>query len=456
MLVKVRIVMKMNRQTSRRSLQRTGLIFETLECRRLLAADLMLFQNPIEPFDVNLDRHISPVDALAIINELNAPRTETATVGNLLDTSGDNILAPVDALGIINTLNNPEEDSVLTHLYEARDYLNFHHDSIPIEALDVAGQFTELIDDYEAAADAIYASLISFTDYSPENSIEVQQTYTEIEQVSYVSFDVLLRSLKTLAPDIQAASIQTFGNTTDEHSPDADVPYEFDPDDYEDPADGLPDLFNELEQGLEDVEVPEYGDVIDNYDEIYQTYEDSDQDLDVFVIDSIDVSEYEDFVLHGGSLDDLLDSLDTGAKEGVTTVEEILETDFENEVDLGTLFEDMLDSAYIGELIYNDISAIGGETTGSVIILSSQSVIEIDLGDSEQLHELAAKYDNQTVIIEGSTAMVEGVEIPSRTVIDVRSVFGATEFETLVRSLNTLDPHDNLGLMSQLDQYNLG
>ena len=448
--------MEKNRQTSRRNSQRTGLFLETLESRRLLAADLMLFQNPIEPLDVNLDRHISPVDALAIINELNSPRTDVVTVGNLLDTSGDDVLAPIDALGIINTLNNPEQDSVLTHLYESRDYLNINADSIPIDALGVAGQFTELVDDYEAATDAIYASLTSFTEYSLENSVEVRQAYDEIREVSYVSFDALQRNLKTLAPVIRTASVQVFGNTTDEQSTDAEIPYEFDPDDYDDPADGLPDLFDELEQVLEDVEVPEYGDVIDNYDDIYQTYEDSDYDLDVFVIDSIDVSEYEDFVLHGGNLDDLLDSLDTGANEGITTVEEILEADFENEIDLSTLFEDMLDSAYIGELIYNDIAAIGGETTGSVIVLNDQSVIEIDLGDSEQLHELAAKYENQTVIIEGSAGLVEGIEIPSRTVIDVRSVFGSTEFESLISSLNTLDHHDSLGLMSQLDELNFG
>jgi len=448
--------MKNNRQTRRHNSQSVRLFLETLESRRLLAADLILFQNPIEPLDVNLDRHISPGDALAIINELNSPRTEVATVGNLLDTSGDNILAPVDALGIINTLNNPGQDSVFTHLYESRDYLNSHIDSIPIDALAVARQFNELIDDYEAATDAIYASLKTFTGYSLENSVEVQQAYDQIEEVSYVSFDALHRSLQSLAPEIRTVSVETFGNTTDELGSDAETPYEFDPDDYDDPAAGLPDLFEELGQGLEDVEVPEYGDVIDNYEDIYQTYEDSDYDLDVFVVDTIDVSEYEDFVLHGGNLDVLLDSLDTGANEGITTVEEILETDFDNDIDLGTLFEDMLESAYIGELIYNDIAAIGGETTGSVIVLNDQSVIEIDLGDSEQLHELAAKYDNQTILIEGSAGLVEGIEIPSRTVIDVRSIFGSTEFESLISSLNTLDPHDSLGLMSQLDKYNFG
>ena len=143
--------MKKNRQANRRSSPRTKLFFESLESRRLLAADLLLFQNPIEPLDVNLDRHVSPVDALAIINELNAPNTQVVNVGSLLDTSGDRILAPVDALGVINSLNNPASDSTLRHLYEARDYLKTHSEAIPTKVLGVASEFTKLIDDYEAA-----------------------------------------------------------------------------------------------------------------------------------------------------------------------------------------------------------------------------------------------------------------------------------------------------------------
>ena len=448
--------MKKNRQANRRSSLRTKLFFESLESRRLLAADLLLFQNPIEPLDVNLDRHVSPVDALAIINELNAPNTQVVHVGSLLDTSGDRILAPVDALGVINSLNNPASDSTLRHLYEARDYLKTHSEAIPTKVLGVASEFTKLIDDYEAASDAIYASLRSFSEYTLENSVEVQEVYDKIEQVTYISFDALQRNLKTLEPAIRDASIQTFGNTTDELGTDSETPYEFDPDDYDDPAAGLPELFDELEQGLDDVEVPAYGDVIDNYDEIYQTYESSDYDLDVFVIDSIDVSEYEDFVLHGGNLDDLLDTLNQDTNEDLTTVEEILNGEFGSNIDLGSLFDDILDSAYIGELIYNDIAAIGGETTGSVIVSNDQTIVEIDLGDSDRLHELAAKYHHQRVIIEGAAVLVEGIEIPNRTVIDVRSIFGTTEVEALANSLNAIDPNDSLGLLDKLDNFDLG
>ena len=107
-------------------------------------------------------------------------------------------------------------------------------------------------------------------------------------------------------------------------------------------------------------------------------------------------------------------------------------------------------------MIYNDIAAIGGETTGSVIVSNDQTIVEIDLGDSDRLHELAAKYHHQRVIIEGAAVLVEGIEIPNRTVIDVRSIFGTTEVEALADSLNAIDPNDSLGLLAKLDNFDLG
>ena len=65
--------MKMSRRKNNRSTSGAKLYLESLEARRLLAADFVVFQNPILPHDVNLDEHISPADALAIINELNIP-----------------------------------------------------------------------------------------------------------------------------------------------------------------------------------------------------------------------------------------------------------------------------------------------------------------------------------------------------------------------------------------------
>jgi hypothetical protein len=95
------------------------------------------------------------------------------------------------------------------------------------------------------------------------------------------------------------------------------------------------------------------------------------------------------------------------------------------------LLDGILESAYIGELVFNDVAAIGGETTGSNIILGDGSVVEIDFGDDPDLLALAEIYDNTNVLIEGVIELVYGVEIPSRTVIDVTALVGQQELDAL-------------------------
>jgi len=446
----------MSRRKNCRSTPSTTLYLETLESRRLLAADLVVFQNPIFPQDVNLDEHISPADALAIINELNTPTGDQLNVGSFLDTTGDDILTPMDALSIINEINAPSLDNELTDLILARDYLFQEFDQIPETAEPVASKFNALLTDYESTSDSIYKSLRSFREYSLNNVVELKAYYSKLEQATLINHDTLQRGLASIASEVRAVSVSTFGNKPDIPVADLDTPYEFDPAAYAEPAQALPELFEELEQGLDQVEVPEYGEVLDNYDDIYQTYEDSNYEIDVFVTESLDVSQYEEFVLHGGNLSNLLETLEQGTDEGITTVDEVLDQEYGNELELDTLFDDLLGTAYIGELIYNDIAAIGGETTGSVILLPDQSMLEVDFGDSDSLRELATKYDNQVVILEGASTIVSGIEIPDRTIIQVRTIFGTSEMDSLQTTLNTLDPFDSLSLIPIFEDLNLG
>ncbi|MEC8555201.1 MAG: Ig-like domain-containing protein [Planctomycetota bacterium] len=66
-------------------------------------------QNPSDPFDVNADGFISPIDALLVINFLNT--TGAVPVAGLpspppyRDVNGDNFITPIDALSVINELN---------------------------------------------------------------------------------------------------------------------------------------------------------------------------------------------------------------------------------------------------------------------------------------------------------------------------------------------------------------
>ena len=96
------------RHAAKRQAYNRQLFFESLEGRRLLATD---FRNPVDSLDIDADGTIVPLDALWIINELNAvgshdlvlPRDPAA---RFVDPSGDQLVAPLDAVLVINYLND--------------------------------------------------------------------------------------------------------------------------------------------------------------------------------------------------------------------------------------------------------------------------------------------------------------------------------------------------------------
>ena len=98
---------------ARRSTSR-GLFAEQLEDRRLLASDFP-YHNDLAPMDVTQDWNLSPRDALAVINQLNAggskslaPANGSNSVDLMVDTNKDNALSPLDALLVVNALNDGE------------------------------------------------------------------------------------------------------------------------------------------------------------------------------------------------------------------------------------------------------------------------------------------------------------------------------------------------------------
>ena len=232
--------MKPNRRSYVNSLCKTQLRIESLEQRRLLAADLLVFQNPVDPLDVNLDQYVSPVDALAIINQLNSPQTQQQTVGALLDSSGDHILAPNDALSIINGLNNStSKPTQLAGLYTARDYFVEQFEALPMEARVVVDQFTEIVNNHQSTIEAIYDSLRNFSQYSIENTNELDAFYEQIHSATLLNDDNLQREVHAIGDEIHDVSVASFGNSPTTGSSDGEIPYEFDPADYEDPAEAL-------------------------------------------------------------------------------------------------------------------------------------------------------------------------------------------------------------------------
>jgi len=70
------------------------------------------WHNSSRPPDVNQDEHVTPVDALVVINTLNArgARTLSDAAGETtaqVDVNGDSQVTPADCLAVINELNDP-------------------------------------------------------------------------------------------------------------------------------------------------------------------------------------------------------------------------------------------------------------------------------------------------------------------------------------------------------------
>ena len=93
-------------------------MFEQLEQRLMMNSD---WRNPARPLDVNNDMHVSPLDALVVINALNS-RGASRDLGvrqnrldSYLDTNGDRSLSPLDALVVINELNRSDRTSDLSN-----------------------------------------------------------------------------------------------------------------------------------------------------------------------------------------------------------------------------------------------------------------------------------------------------------------------------------------------------
>ncbi len=83
------------------------LMVESLEDRRLLNVD---WRNPVDSVDVDLDGSTSPLDALVVINYINANGAGSlATVRDpskpYFDVDGDQSVSPLDVLSVINHLN---------------------------------------------------------------------------------------------------------------------------------------------------------------------------------------------------------------------------------------------------------------------------------------------------------------------------------------------------------------
>ena len=101
----------------RRTSRLVGSNCETLESRVLLAGDtLSAWQNPINPYDVNQDTHVSPADVLIVRQILNTEGAHalsarasaepgSSSTRMMIDANGDGHVSPIDALRVIQAVN---------------------------------------------------------------------------------------------------------------------------------------------------------------------------------------------------------------------------------------------------------------------------------------------------------------------------------------------------------------
>ena len=88
----------MNNAISRNRKRKRKLVCESLESRQLIASDL-IYHNFIMPEDSDMSGDVTPLEALMVINQLNAgSSTGASDIAAAFDVDADGTLSPLDAL----------------------------------------------------------------------------------------------------------------------------------------------------------------------------------------------------------------------------------------------------------------------------------------------------------------------------------------------------------------------
>lgn len=419
--------------------QRRRLAYECLESRRLLAADLVLFQNPLEAVDVNNDDQTSPVDALYVINELNGATEGSSKVSAFYDTSGDGVLAPIDALTVINTLNHPElsEDGFADKLAIAAGYLEANMGEIDGSLIDLTNEIIGLHEKIESVEETIRAQLNDFLNYSVENADALADQMESLEVAYHASEELFYREFVGLNDEFDAAQ-QQFDPNGDPSQQETDSGFEFDP-----ATEYSEEVFEEIVEELDELDteydLPDYSGEYDGYDDYVDTYNPETTEVNDYVLEQVTPDDYEQWVLDGGDFGDMLDGLDEDAFVGDINIDDYVQDTFGDPSVAVNYLQDLIDNGYVGEMFYGDLAAIGGETTGSGIETSDGTMIEIDLNDDPLLISMAEQLDGENVLIDGYLTTVKGVEIPERIVLEVIAISGESSIRDTATALASVE-----------------
>ena len=187
------------------------LTVENLENRLLLAADLA-FQNPLLFQDVNFDSYISQIDALQVINHLNAADAvpEEAPVGSFLDVSGDNQASAIDALQIINGLNGVEQtnQAVFEQVQDLTYEVELMADLLPEDVETLGQNLLAKVEEQSAELVAIRADLEEFLKTPRKNEQLLMERRERVKQRTNDLADHYIKEFNKLNADPEAQDIQ--------------------------------------------------------------------------------------------------------------------------------------------------------------------------------------------------------------------------------------------------------
>ncbi|MDE0736040.1 MAG: dockerin type I domain-containing protein, partial [Pirellulaceae bacterium] len=280
--------MKHQRRSSPRNRQvpsrNRPLRMESLEGRLMLAADLAAFQNPFNASDVDNDEHITPRDALIVINLINLPEMRGDVVGGFIDVNDDDFISTHDALGVIDTLNNPETNPVT--VADKFNRLVVTLDNIPT-TLDgnlkvVKDKLVTTQKEMKQAHDVMRAELNEFLEFAVDQHVALEKRFQDLEDSMNFSFTIMEREIRETANEFTEINAEMFDEvdfdrlgtevnvveevldpeiTAIDNQDPVDCDFlldDFSWDDVEDLGDGLEALFSDLEDMVSttDIENP--------------------------------------------------------------------------------------------------------------------------------------------------------------------------------------------------------
>ncbi len=463
--------MKRQRRASQRNRQvptrNRPLRMENLEGRLMLAADLATFQNPFNASDVDNDEHITPRDALIVINLINLPEMRGDVVGGFIDVNDDDFISTHDALGVIDTLNNPETNPVT--VADKFDRLVVTLDNIPT-TLDgnlkvIKDKLVTTQKEMKQAHDVMRAELNEFLEFAVDQHVALEKRFQDLEDSMDFSFTIMEREIRETAIEFTEINAEMFDeadfdrlgteiNVVEEvldpeiTAIDNQDPVDFDflLDDFswdhvEDLGDGLEALFSDLEDMVSTTDIenpveslaPEFQDWMTELDA-------GDTTLADFMVSQMDTPAAEDWLLQGG--DDvaaLIDAMQADLAENETDFVDFVDEYFTDDSAFIDMVDDLFGECVNGEMHHGDQVAIGAETTGSVILVDDVTSFELDLHDDPELIRVAEALHGQPVMIFGTLERVQGVEIPERTIMDVQKIIPKDKFTDLATRFDNMN-----------------